>query len=298
MEPSDKLRQKVASRSTWVSIIVNLLVSTIQLFVGFISHSSALIADATHSYADLFSDFIVLFINKHGNKAPDQNHPYGHKRYETAASLMLGLVLIGVAISILIHAIGQVLNPSHHLVSWWALSVAIFTLLSKELLFRYMLWQANLVRSSLLIANAWHARSDALSSLMVAIGIFGQLLGVEHADTIAAALVAGMIGKMGISFAWEALQILMDRAPSTEITDKIRQALAQTEGVLKVGKFLVRQSGDFYFVEANLYMNAYITLEQAHDIGVIATQAAKKAVPEIEGMTLHFEPHTHHHDEL
>jgi cation diffusion facilitator family transporter len=172
-------KQDVARKTTFASIAVNSVLMGAQIVVGVFAHSQALIADGIHSLADLVSDFIVLLANRHSTAAPDDDHNYGHSRYETIASLFLGALLIVVGVGMLWRAGEPITNlqdiPEVHAT---ALIVAVIVLIFKELLFRYMLRAAERVRSALLIANAWHARSDAASSLVVAIGIIGVWLAV------------------------------------------------------------------------------------------------------------------------
>ena len=187
---------------TWVSVGVNLILTAMQMVVGFLAHSQSLMADAMHTFADIISDGFVLYANRKGAEAADDAHPYGHGRYETAASLVLGLLLVGTGIGILISAAGRLSNlgqlPPVGVAAMWA---ALFTLAAKEGLFRYMLRTAERLRSPMLVANAWHARADALSSLVVAAGIGGALLGFNFADGVAAIVVGAMIVRAGFRFA-------------------------------------------------------------------------------------------------
>jgi cation diffusion facilitator family transporter len=191
-------KQRVARKSTYVSIGLNTVLMTMQIAIGVFAHSQALVADGVHSLADLISDFVVLIANRHSAAEPDADHNYGHSRYETVASLFLGGLLISVGVGMLWRA-GTRLSDLQHIpaVHLSALAVAVVVLLSKEGLFRYMLREAQRVRSAMLIANAWHARSDAASSLVVALGILGSIAGVRLLDPIAAAIVGFMVARMG-----------------------------------------------------------------------------------------------------
>ena len=160
--------QQAAQRSLWLSVVVNVVLTLLQIVTGLWAGSQALVADALHSLSDLIADFVALLARRHSHKAPDDDHHYGHQRYETAASLALGLLLLGAGASMLLGAGNKItsatpLAPVHQAALW----VALLTLLSKELLFRYMLKIATEVKSSMLVANAWHARADAASSLVV-----------------------------------------------------------------------------------------------------------------------------------
>jgi cation diffusion facilitator family transporter len=162
-------RNAAAARSTWTSVVVNLALTALQISVGIFGKSQALIADGIHSLSDLVADFVVLFASHHSKKDADEDHPYGHQRFETAASLILGMLLLAVGIGMLWSAFRKLESPESvpqvHSIALW---VAGSALISKELLFRYMLTIAQKVKSSMLVANAWHARSDAASSLVVA----------------------------------------------------------------------------------------------------------------------------------
>ena len=264
-------RAKAASRSTWVSVGINVILSSVQIGVGILAKSQALIADGIHSLSDLVSDFVVLVAHHQSQKDADKKHPYGHKRFETAASLALGLLLLAVGAGMLWSAFTKLEDPHSvaqvHISALW---VAAGALISKELLFRYMHAVARRVKSSMLIANAWHARSDAASSLVVSIGIIGNLLGYPIFDPIAAAIVGFMVARMGWGFGWDALSDLMDRAADTEEVAAIRQTLLKTPGIKNVHDLHTRKMGDMIIVDAHLEVDATLTVEAGHDIAVLA----------------------------
>lgn len=264
-------RAAAASRSTWVSVVVNVLLSTAQIVVGVLSKSQGLIADGIHSLADLVSDFVVLLANHASQKDADEDHPYGHHRYETGASMFLGAVLLAVGVGMLWSAAVKLQNPESiaqvHIIALW---VALAGLAAKEILFRYMLAVAKRVKSSMLVANAWHARSDAASSLVVSAGIVGNLMGYPILDPIAALIVGFMVAKMGWSFGWDALHDLMDRGVDEVEVTAIRQTLAETPGVANVHDLRTRKMGDMIIVDAHLEVDATLTVEQGHDIAVEA----------------------------
>ncbi|WP_156860999.1 cation diffusion facilitator family transporter [Casimicrobium huifangae] len=264
-------RSAAASRSTWVSVVVNVLLSTAQIVVGVLSKSQGLIADGIHSLSDLVSDFVVLLASRHSQKDADEDHPYGHQRFETAASLALGVILLAVGAGMLWSAAVKLENPEAipqvHVVALW---VALGALVAKELLFRYMLKVAKRVKSSMLVANAWHARSDAASSLVVSVGIVGNLLGYPILDPIAALIVGFMVAKMGWGFGWDALHDLMDRAVDEAETAAIRSTIADTPGVKAVHDIRTRKMGDMIVADAHIEVDAQLTVEAGHDIAVEA----------------------------
>ena len=203
MPPTDfadsNQKQQAAQQSTLVSAVVNTLLSLAQILIGMFAHSSGLVADGIHSLSDLLADFVVLIANRFSHKAADEDHPYGHLRFETAASLMLGGLLLVVGLGMLWSSAMKFrtpeLIPHVHSVALWVALVALF---AKESLFRYMLAVAQRVRSSMLAANAWHARSDAASSLVVALGIIGNLMGFPLFDPLAAAIVGFLVSRMAM----------------------------------------------------------------------------------------------------
>ncbi|MDO8459253.1 MAG: cation diffusion facilitator family transporter [Burkholderiaceae bacterium] len=266
-------RAAAASRSTWVSVGINLVLTTVQIGVGIFAKSQGLIADGIHSLSDLVADFVVLFAGHHAKKDADEDHPYGHQRFETAASLALGGLLMAVGVGMLWSAYNKLAAPETvqtvHIVALW---VAGGALVAKELLFRYMLAVAKRVKSSMLVANAWHARSDAASSLVVGLGIIGNLAGYPILDPIAALIVGFMVSKMGWSFGWDALHDLMDRAVDEQEVAAIRQTLMDTPGVSDVHDVHTRKMGDMIVVDAHIEVDADITVEAGHDIAVLARQ--------------------------
>jgi cation diffusion facilitator family transporter len=283
-------RAAAASRSTWVSVGVNLGLTVAQVVVGLLSKSQGLIADGIHSLSDLVADFVVLFASHHSKKDADEEHPYGHHRFETAASLVLGVLLLVVGVGMLWSAFRKLEEPDSvqkvHLSALW---VAAGALIAKELLFRYMLAVAKRVKSSMLVANAWHARSDAASSLVVSIGIIGNLAGYPILDPIAALIVGFMVAKMGWEFGWDALHDLMDRAVDDQEVEAIRQTLLETPGVHGVHDVRTRKMGDMIIVDTHIEVDALITVDEGHSIAVAVSERVMRRHRVLHVMT-HVDP--------
>ncbi len=264
-------RAAAASRSTWVSVALNTALAAVQVAIGLLSKSQGLVADGIHSLSDLVADFIVLIASHHSRRGADDDHPYGHQRFETAASLALGAILLLVGIGMLWSAFGKLETPGAvarvHTIALW---VALGALVAKESLFRYLLNAAKRVKSGLLVANAWHARSDAASSLVVAVGIVGNLSGYPLLDPIAALIVGLLVAKMGWTFGWRALHELMDRSADAAEVEAIRGTLMQTPGVKNVHDLRTRKMGDLIVVDAHPKVDADLTVEAGHDIAVDA----------------------------
>jgi cation diffusion facilitator family transporter len=283
-------RRYLAGRqSTLVSIAVNVVLTTLQIITGLFSGSQALVADGIHSLSDLVADFVVLFAARQSRNPADADHQYGHQRFETAASLALGGALLAVGIGMLVSAFFKLQAPNVQQVHLAALWVALATLVSKEVLFRYMLGVAERVRSSMLVANAWHARSDAVSSLVVALGIAGNLLGFPLLDPIAALIVGLMIVRTGAVFSWRALNDLMDKAVSEEESQAIRRTLVETPGVFGVHDLRTRKMGDLTIVDVHLELDGEQTVTQGHAIATLARRRVMEQHHVLDVMT-HVDP--------
>ncbi len=288
LESPDK--QQAAKQSTLVSVVVNIGLTITQVFAGIVSGSQGLIADGIHSLTDLVADFVVLFANHHSGKEADDDHHYGHQRYETAASLFLGVSLLAVGVGMLFKAGDKIINPlASGQIQIMALYVALGSLIAKELLFRYMLAAAKRVRSSMLVANAWHARSDAASSLVVAVGIVGSLFGYPVLDSVGALVVGLMVAKTGWTFSWDALHDLMDRAASTVEYQRIEHIIQSTPGVKGFHDLRTRKMGDMILVDVHIEVDANSTVQIGHDIALSAGNQIKKELPVLNVMT-HIDP--------
>lgn len=283
-------RQSAGHFSTMVSVVVNIVLTVIQLVIGIFAQSTALVADAIHSLSDLVSDGVVLVANKHSLTPPDAGHPYGHRRFETAASLIIGALLLSVGIGMLWNSFTKLQNPDAipqvHIA---ALGAALLALVFKEGLFRYLLRVAKRVRSSMLAANAWHARSDAASSLVVAVGILANIVGFPLADPLAALIVGLMIMRMGWKFFFGSFNDLMDQAVDDETEARIRGYLLSTPGVHGIHGMKTRKLGDMIWVEVDLEMDGTLTIAQGHAIATEARRRVMQNEPVLDVMT-HFDP--------
>jgi cation diffusion facilitator family transporter len=275
-------------RITWISVGVNIVLTAMQIVVGLAAHSQSLIADAMHTLSDIVADAFVLVANRKGAEAADADHPYGHGRYETAASLVLGLLLAGTGAGILISAAGRLQDlgsaPPVGVAAMWA---ALITLAAKEGLFRYMLVTAERLRSPMLVANAWHARADALSSLVVAAGIGGALLGFNFADAVAAIIVGAMIVKAGLKFIWDAIRELIDTGLSAEEVAAIRHTIAATPGVLSMHELRTRRMAHQVLVDAHVQVDPRISVSEGHRVAESARRRVLASHPEVLDVLVH-----------
>ncbi|HYR05638.1 MAG TPA: cation diffusion facilitator family transporter [Gallionella sp.] len=270
----DPERFAAAQKSTWVSIAINLLLTIFQMAGGFFAHSQALMADGLHSSSDLLSDMLVLYANRHGNRHADADHPYGHARVETAATLILGAFLAVLGVALLVAAAMRLQHPEAlQAVNPLALAIAVIALVAKEGMFHYMLAVAKRVRSQMLVANAWHARSDAASSLVVIVGVIGNLLGYTFFDLLAAAVVGMMIAYMGGKLALEAMAELIDTGLDAKEVEAIRQTLLGTHGVQGLHELRTRKMADNALVDAHIMVDPKISVSEGHFIAESARYA-------------------------
>jgi cation diffusion facilitator family transporter len=283
-------KRKIANKSTWTSVVVNFFLVIFQIVFGFFSKSSGLIADGFHTLADMLSDLIVLITSKKSLNPPDDDHNYGHHRYENAVGLFLGVLLFFVGCA-MIWSAGKKLENSDQIVAVHvtALYASIICLIVKELLFRYLLNIAKRAKSSLLMANAWHARSDAASSLIVAIGIIFNLLGYHSFDLIAAIIVGVMILKMGWTFSHEAIHALTDKAADTDEVEKIKKIILETPGVVNVHDLRTRKVGDSIIADVHIEVKGTLTVAGGHAIAVEARNRVMRSSRVLNLMT-HIDP--------
>lgn len=282
--------QRQAIRSTWISVWVNLVLASLQIVVGYLARSQALIADGIHSLSDLLADGVVLLASRYSAAAPDEEHPYGHARFETAASLAIGLILLATGAGMVwsagvkLHA-GQGMDAVHPV----ALAIALTTLAAKELLFRYMRRIGDTLKSSMLIANAWHARADAASSLVVALGIGANLMGYHSMDALAAVIVGFMIGKAGFSFSVDAFHGLTDHALEADEISRIEQSVISIDGVLDVHSLRTRRMGDWAVIDMHVEVDSRISVSEGHYIAE-KISALVRSAHRVAECTVHIDP--------
>ncbi len=288
-------RGQAVTRTAVVGAILNLLLSVIKIIAGTLGHSQALVADGLHSLSDLLSDILVLVAGHHANQAPDQAHPYGHARYETVATLALGFVLFAVALGIGWNAVGRLFNPGELLrPDMLALAAALLSIGTKEWLFWWTLGYSKRVRSDLLRANAWHHRSDAISSLVVLVGIAGTMAGLPYLDAIAAVIVALMIAKIAWELGWEATSELVDTGLTPERIAEVSETIRSIGGVRDIHMLRTRRSGGLVSADVHVLVDPYVSVSEGHMISALVEQRLKREFDEMTDVTVHIDPE---HDE-
>jgi len=285
------IRYREVSRITLIGAVVDLLLGIVKILVGISSHSQALIADGVHSLSDLATDFLVLFAAKHSHREADTEHPYGHGRIETVATVALGMALTAVAVGISWDSIRRLLDPSLLLhPGWLALLIAFISVISKEAIYQFTARVAHRLRSRMLLANAWHSRTDAISSILVMIGVGGAMAGVPWLDAIAAVAVAVMIAKIGWDLLWKSLQELIDTALECEQVEAIRREILQVSGVRALHMLRTRRSGNDALVDVHILVDPTLSVSEGHQIGEYVRGRLLQQIDEVADVTVHIDP--------
>ncbi len=287
---NSEIRTKASQKVTIVGAIVDFLLAIFKVVAGVIGNSGALIADGIHSFSDLLSDGVVLYAAKHSADEADEEHPYGHKRFETVATLGLSVILAIVGTGIIFDAFNRLSSPSELSYSTLLLSVTALSIFSKEALYWYTLKVAKTYKSEMLKANAWHHRSDALSSIVVFIGILGSLNGYLYLDGVAAIVV----GLMVIYIAWElgtgATKELVDTSIDAAQVEQLRHAIGMISGVNNVHSLRTRKIGHAISADVHVQVDPFLSVSEGHIITISVERVAKKCLEDLQDVTVHIDP--------
>ena len=285
-------RYSIIRRVTLVGAGVDLVLALAKIGGGFAAQSQSLVADGVHSLSDLVTDLLVLLAAKLARAKPDADHPYGHERIETAATVALGAVLILVGAGIAFDALWRLFHPEElQIPAWWAMAIAAVSVAFKEGVYHYTIRAARRSRSRLLEANAWHARSDAASSIVVIVGVGGSLAGLVYLDAIAAVAVSWMIGRMGYRLARQSVQELIDTGLDPEQVESIRTALMRIDGVRDLHMLRTRQMGPKSLVDVHILLDdPKLSVSEGHQISETARAELIRVFHDIEDVTVHIDP--------
>jgi cation diffusion facilitator family transporter len=284
-------RAAETKRVTAVGAVLNLLLSAAKLLVGWIGQSQSLIADGIHSLSDLLSDGVVYWAAHHAQQDPDQKHPYGHGRFETFATLALGVLLVLAALGIVWDAVARLFTPERLLQpSWVALVVAAISIVSKEWLYHYTMRVACRLKSEMLKANAWHHRSDSVSSIVVMVGIGGTMAGLPYLDAIAAAVVGIMVAKIGWNLGVGAFHELVDTGVEEGRLAKIRETIFAIGGVEDIHTLRTRRMAGQVSVDVHVMVEPRISVSEGHMISQTVIDTLLYGFEEVTDVTVHIDP--------
>lgn len=287
---SSNLDTQAKKKITVIGGLVNLVLSFLKIGFGWMGQSHALIADGFHSLSDLLTDGLVYYASHHGSQEADEEHPYGHARFETLATVILGSVLIAVAGIIIWDAVSRFFNDQVMSFGWLVLSVAVVSIISKEVMYQMTMKVAIETKSALLKANAWHHRSDAVSSLVVLLGVGLEMAGYPYFDSIAALIVGLMVVKIGFDLVLDASKELVDTALDAEIVAQIKQVILDVYGVQALHFLRTRQMGHQAWVDVHILVSPKISVSEGHQISETVRLSLMANIENIGEVMVHIDP--------
>ncbi|QEK11932.1 cation transporter [Crassaminicella thermophila] len=288
---NDNERLLLGKKASWIGIIGNILLTSLKAIVGLLAGSTAMIADALHSGSDIISTIAVLHSIKISHQPPDEKHHYGHGKAESIVAKIVAIILFITAIGIGMSAYKSLKNPNLKPPESIAIWAALLSILVKEWMYRYTVSIGTKIQSQALIADAWHHRTDAFSSIAALIGITGAVMGFPILDPIAGLIVALMIMKAAFSIYWDAVTELMDTAPSQEIIHNIKKISLSIDGVKSVHKIRARKHGNQIYVDMIICVDRSITVEQGHYFAAQTKLAIFNSIDNIKDVVIHVDPY-------
>jgi len=282
-------RYKATRRVTLIGGALDLALGVGKIVIGTVASSQALVADGVHSLSDLATDFMVIWAAREASREPDEQHPYGHQRIETLATIALGAGLGLVAVGIVWDAARSALAGDLSLPGMAALLMAGFSVVSKELIFRYTMHVANELDSELLRSNAWHSRSDALSSLVVIAGVAGSMAGYAYFDALAAIVVAIMILWVSVRMIWQGAADLIDTGVQPSRVTQIKAAIKEVPGVRDVHDLRTRRMGNEIFLDGHVLVEPKLSVSEGHRIAEAVRHRLRGHFPDITDITIHID---------
>ena len=284
---------RIAKRVSLVSIFGNTLLSLLKLIAGLFAHSSAMVSDAVHSASDVFSSIVVIIGVKMSAKESDKDHPYGHERMECVAAIVLSIILFLTGLSIGVRAINTIISGEYSSLKTpgaFALVVAVFSIFSKELMFQYTKVYAKKIDSSALMADAWHHRSDALSSVGAFLGILGARIGFPIADPIASIVIFLFIVKASVDIFEDAMDKLVDHSCDEATENALRDCILSHPDVLGIDLIQTRIFGNKIYVDLEISLDASLSLKEAHNIAENVHSEIETTFPKVKHIMIHVNP--------
>lgn len=284
------LDMKAASRVTVIGMILDAFLGIIKVIAGTLFHSQALLVDGIHSFTDVASDVVVLGVMKLSRQEPDENHPYGHQRIETFGTLVLGSILIAVGAALAWENTLRLIEGSIDTIPEWPVLIAAgVSVVGKEWIFRYTRHIGQVIRSDLIIANAWHSRTDAFSSVVVLVSTAGAMLGLVWLDVLAAVAISVIIIHIGWKFTWDSVQELVDTGLSPDDTEMLKTIARNTDGVLNVHELRSRRMAQDILLDIHLVVRPEISVSEGHQIGMQVVNGMRNALENIRDISFHID---------
>lgn len=283
---------KKGLKTSIITIIIHLVLSAIKIFAGIVGKSSALLADGLHTLSDVLTTFVAILGLKISSKEADANHPYGHEKYEPIFAKIISGILVLTGLSIGYKGIQILLSGNIQVPGSIALAAAFISILTQEGMFRYTMNTAKKIKSYTMEADAWHHRSDALSSIGTFIGVLGARLGITILDPLAAIIVSLFIIKVGIDLYIKSIRGLVDESAEEHIVEKIEKTALSVKGVKEISELKTRSFGSRIFVDIDIVVDGDITVRQGHDIAGVVHDLIEEKIDDVKHCMVHVEPHT------
>ena len=291
MPENNNHRYRETVRVTLIGSAIDLLLGVLKLVIGASAQSQALIADGVHSLSDLVTDAFVIYAAKHAHREADDDHPYGHGRIETVATVGLGIALVGVAAGLSLDAVQRLFHPELLLQPGVAaIYVAVLSIVLKEGIYHYSMRIARKYRSDMLKANAWHSRTDAISSIIVVVGVAGAMAGLDYLDALAAVGVAAMIAKIGWDLGWHALRELIDTGLAAERVELIEKTIRNVDGVDALHLLRSRRLGGEAYIDVHIQVPPRLSVSEGHQISETVRHQLIENIDEVTDVTVHIDP--------
>lgn len=289
----EKEFERVANRVSFITIIGNVALSVLKLIAGIWAHSSAMISDAIHSASDVFSTIIVIIGIKLASKEPDKEHPYGHERMECVAAIILSMILFITGLGIGMEALETILEGNYDSIQvpgMLALVAAIVSIVSKEAMYWYTRYHAKRIDSGALMADAWHHRSDALSSIGALIGISGAMMGFPVMDAVASLVIFAFVVKAAYDIFMDAIDKMVDKSCDDETEKQIFDCVMKNEEVMGIDMLQTRIFGNKIYVDVEILVNGTYTLQKAHEIAEDVHDDIEENFPKVKHIMVHVNP--------
>lgn len=295
MESSNVEMQKIANKVSFITIVGNLILSVFKLIAGIVGHSSAMISDAIHSASDVFSTIVVIIGIKLASKESDKEHPYGHERLECVAAIILAMVLFLTGYEIGKEALKNIIGGNYanlQMPGMLALIAAVISIVCKEAMYWYTRYYAKRIDSGALMADAWHHRSDAFSSVGALVGILGARIGFPIMDSVASLIIFVFIAKAAFEIFKDAMDKMVDRSCDESMEQEIRDCVMNNKRVLGIDLLYTRIFGNKIYVDVEIQVNGTYTLQEAHDIAEAVHDDIEQNFSKIKHIMVHVNPNT------
>ena len=283
-------REQIGNRTILITVVMNIFLSLIKLLAGFIGHSTSMISDGVHSLSDVISSIGVFIGLRISQKPADIDHPYGHEKFEAVLSKILAFILFLTGLSIGYSAIETIVSSSYIIPKMMTIWAALLSIGVKEWMYHYTIRQAKKIESTALAADAWHHRSDSLSSIGALIGIIGARLGFPILDPLAALVITLIILKVAIEIFVEATNQVIDKAASPELVNEIIQQIQSVNGVLAIDSLKTRVHSNRIYVDLQISVEATLSLIEAHTIAEAVHYQLEQNIHKIKHCTVHVNP--------